>query len=61
MWLYMFGFRLHNSYCRACMQLAEFSRGISTFGAIFHVSAVTPVAVTYHVSLQEFVPHLVSR
>ena len=41
-WLDMLGFRLHNSYSaqcvlseHVCMQLAEFSQGISTFGAIF--------------------------
>ena len=28
---------------------------------VIHISAVTPVAVTYHVSLQQFVPHHVSR
>ena len=28
---------------------------------VIYVSAVTPVAVTYHVSLQQFVPHHVSR
>ena len=28
---------------------------------VIHVSAVTPVAVTYHVLLQQFVPHHVSR
>ena len=35
MWLYMFGFRLHNNYCVLSASMYAFSRGISTFGAIF--------------------------
>ena len=35
--------------------------GTVALEVVIHISAVTPVAVTYHVSLQQFVPHHVSR